>query len=65
MKIEVKFDASQSMRRDTYSLDDLGFSEEDWLALTDEEKRIELMCMVENDQPYWAVGTFTEIKMNY
>ena len=60
MKITVKYDVSQHTRTDTYDVSDFGLSDEEWNDMSDDEKNIVLMDMVENDRPYWTVDSINE-----
>lgn len=62
MKITVKYEVSQTRTDETWDLEEMGFTEDQWEEMDSEEKNEALMDMMENQQPYWMVDYFREIK---
>ena len=62
MKITVKYEVSETRTDETWDLEDMGFSEEQWEEMDSEEKNQALTDMMDNKQPYWMVDYFREIK---
>jgi hypothetical protein len=61
MKIYLQMEVSENTNRRTIDLESVGLSEEEWLALTPEEKHDILQELVhEFEQPYWVLDGFTE-----
>lgn len=63
MKISVKLEASENNGYHKFDLDDLGVSEQEWNALSQQEKHsiVEKAVFDLPEQPYWMVGSFDEI----
>ena len=59
MKIKVKYDVSSTAMRETYDLEDLGVTEDEWKEMNDDKKREILMDAVV-EQPYWMVDEYSE-----
>lgn len=65
MKVEVKYEANETQRWETFDLEvDLGLSEEEWKEMSEDEKREILMDSI-TEQPYWMVDRFTEKQRNH
>jgi hypothetical protein len=62
MKITVKYEVSETRTDETWDLEDIGFSEEQWEEMDSEEKNQALTDIMDNKQPYWMVDYFREIK---
>jgi len=63
MKIKVRFEVSQNFTTETFDIEDLGLTIEEWQKKSEDEKREILMdCMDLSSQPYWMVDTYSEIK---
>jgi len=62
MTILVTLDVSQDSRNVTFDLEDLDITEEDWMELSDKDKKSIIQQAVDNmpEQPYWVVNTFSE-----
>lgn len=62
MKISVKLEASQCTGSTTLTLDQLGFSLEEWEQLGEEDKSEAIKNAVYdlNDQPFWMVDSYIE-----
>lgn len=60
MKIKVRFEVSQTHTYETYDLEDLGITLEEWNEMSDDAKNILLMDMV-TDQPYYQVDRIKEL----
>lgn len=61
MRIEIKYSCSENDRTRTthVTLDELGYSQEDWDKLTDNERLEQIEIYVDGfDQPYYAVESF-------
>ena len=57
MKIEVKYEVSQSTDYDTFDLSDLGLTEEEWNVMSEDERN-ELLMDAKTEQPYWTVSSY-------
>ena len=62
MKIKVKYSASASEKFDTWDMDDLGVTIDQWNGMTEDERNQVLMAAAESEQPYWAVDKYEEWK---
>jgi len=62
MKITVKYEVSETRTDETWDLEDIGFSEEQWEEMDSEEKNQALTDIMDNKHPYWMVDYFREIK---
>lgn len=62
MTISVRLEASIINGHKTFSLDDIGVSENEWSEMSDSEKHeaIENAVFDLPEQPYWAVVSFEE-----
>jgi hypothetical protein len=60
VKIKVKYEVNERQRSETFSLEDLGYTEEQWKEM-DEDKKREILMDAMVEQPYWAVDRFEEI----
>lgn len=62
MKISVKLGVSQESRHETFTMDDLGFTEVEWKTLSGEEKKLAINNAVNDmsEQPYWVMEDFDE-----
>lgn len=60
MKIIVKYEASQTETHYTWDLDDLGYTEEEWNNLSEDEQK-EALEEGLSDTPYW-VATKIEVQ---
>ena len=62
MKISVKLGASETTGNETFDLEDLGLTQEEWDLMSESEKNIVIENAVfeQNDQPYWMVDSFNE-----
>jgi len=58
--IKVKYIPNQTSRSETFNYSDFGFSQEEWMALNDDEKIEMLNEGMEHEPPYWTVDYFTE-----
>lgn len=61
MRIEIKYYCSENDRTRTthVTLDELGYSQEDWDKLTDNERLEQIEIYVDRfDQPYYEVESF-------
>ena len=62
MKISVKLGVSENNGNQTFSLDELGYTELEWELLSEQEKHdvIEKEVFDLSEQPYWMVDSFEE-----
>jgi len=62
MKIKVSWSVSVEDGTRTYEPDDLGYSEDEWCALSESEKTSALQTALDNDYepPYMVVDSFDE-----
>jgi hypothetical protein len=58
--IKVKYTPNQESRSETFNYSDFGLSREEWIALSEDDKRSMLNEWVEHEPPYWTVDYFTE-----
>lgn len=61
MKIEVKYEVSETRTDETWDLEDLGLTEDEWNEMDKNEKQECLMDIMENKNPYWMIDYFREI----
>ena len=63
MKISVKLGASETTGNETFDLEDLGLTQEEWDLMSESEKHkvIKEVVFAQNNQPYWVVDSF-EVK---
>ena len=61
MTIKVKYEASETSISELFTLEDFNLTKEEWDQMSDDKKNELLMEMVENNQPYWVVESFTEM----
>lgn len=62
MRIRVKLAASQNTSHETFDLEDLNCTLEEWNAMSEEDKN-DLLQESANElreQPYWCVDSFDE-----
>ena len=60
MKLSVKLNASETQKRITVDLSDIGITDKEWKKLSDEEKQNTIIEYVDGcDQPYWALDSFS------
>jgi len=64
MKIKITASPNESERTFTVSLDDLGYTEKDWLKLSSEQRSTIIQTHLDDmhDQPYWVIDKFELIK---
>jgi hypothetical protein len=63
MKIKVRYEVSKNFTTETFDIEDLGLTIEEWQKKSENEKREILMdCMDLSSQPYWIVDNYSEIK---
>lgn len=62
MKIKIKLNVSETARRSTIDLSDLGYSKDEWDTLGEDKKQTAIQELVDSDfdQPYWSVVNFDE-----
>ena len=58
--IKVTYTPNQTSTSRTFDYSDFGMSYEEWMALSDDEKREILNDSMEHEPPYWTVDYFTE-----
>ena len=60
--ITVKMSASQTSSSWTFTIDDLGFTLEEWHAATEEEKARAIENAIDSlpEQPYWYADGYNE-----
>jgi len=58
--IKVTYTPNQTSTSRTLDYSDFGMSYEEWMALSDDEKREMLNDGMEHEPPYWTVDYFTE-----
>lgn len=61
-KIRLKLEASEDFRYRSVSIEELGFTEEEWDALSEADKKLELQKYANDlpEQPYWYVGNYED-----
>lgn len=59
----LKLEASEDTKTVKVTLQDLGFTEEEWQGLSHDEQMSELQKYADDlpEQPYWYVGTAEEL----
>lgn len=62
MKIYAKLEVSQNTSSETFDLEDLGVTEEEWenLSYNDKKELIAKAVLDLPDQPYWMLDNFSE-----
>lgn len=62
MKIRISVGVNVSEYNFSLEPEDLGFSEEEWNTLGEEEKKEEITVYIEEmqNQPFWMLDSFTE-----
>lgn len=62
MKISARLVVNTTTEYKTFTLDDLNVTQEEWEALTDEEKEQKVRDAVFDlpEQPYWCIERFEE-----
>ncbi len=62
MKIYLELGVSQNNRPETVEPQDMGYTVEEWVKLSDKEKREQLQKYADDlpEQPYWCVDEYSE-----
>jgi len=62
MKIRITLEASEKTSSETVDIADLGYSENEWDLLPDNQKRNAVQEYVQGlkEQPYWMLDSFEE-----
>ena len=60
MKVKAKYEVSETSKTDTWDVEDLGYSPEEWSELSEDAKNKVLIDAIV-EQPYWCVASYEEI----